>query len=411
MITVTLEPLTMEEASSFWKDKVHLSPGEFAKLSAEAKVKAFSISGIAKGDELTSVYNSLQRAINEGISFSKFKAECAEIFSSRGWTGKRDWRVQNIFRTNIQTAYNSGRWKKQKELAESFPYLQYSAVNDRRTRPTHRAMDGRVYPIDHPVWDTWYPPNGYRCRCSTFSLTEGQVEREGLTVEIDDPTDKPIALPDLITGEKVNVQQLLPDPGFNHHPGKVVWGGLAKQRKKTIKPDSDMCRSAGDICFAGYQPPSLNEVRPDQIGELDEGNLLPAGKDDAFYRAEFKKLYGEEMVFTDAGGDPVVVSLQALSFNQTGDGEAIHLLKDALENPFEVWVMMQKVAPPNRLGVVKRYITFWKTNDQKRVGGVAIFEVVDCVYQGVTAFIPFKEDTVDLKQVERQRTGLLLFPQ
>ena len=223
---VTLDPLPMKEAAQFWKNKVHLSPGQFAKLSDEAKVMAFGVSGIAKGDQLTTVYNAIQKAIEQGTSFSKFKNECREIFERRGWTGKRDWRVQNIFRTNIQTAYNSGQYKRQKEMEETFPYLQYSAINDRRTRPTHKAMDGMVFPVDHQFWNTWYPPNGYRCRCTTLSLSDAQVNRMGLSVETEDPTDNPIAVPSAKTGAKINTQQLLPDPGFEYHPGKVVWQGV-----------------------------------------------------------------------------------------------------------------------------------------------------------------------------------------
>ncbi len=228
-MSVTLEPLTMQAAADFWRDKLLLGPGAFAKLSDEAKMKAFAVSGIAKGDELTTVYRALQDAIEKGISFGEFKKRCKDIFERRGWTGKREWRVQNIFRTNIQTAYNSGRYKRQKELGDIFPYLQYSAVNDRRTRPTHKAVDGLVFPLDHPFWDTWYPPNGYRCRCSTFSLTKRQVERRGLKVETNDPTNTPVSIASPVTGEKLHVQQLLPDAGFANHPGKMVWGGIGEQ--------------------------------------------------------------------------------------------------------------------------------------------------------------------------------------
>ncbi len=416
MTTVTLEPLAMEEAKIFWKDKVQLSPGEFAKLSHESKIKAFGVSGIAKGDELTTVYNSLQRAIEEGIPFSRFKKDCAEIFERRGWTGKRDWRVQNIFRTNIQTSYNSGRWKKQKELAETFPFLQYSAVNDRRTRATHRAMNGRVYPIDHPVWDTWYPPNGYRCRCSTFSLTNAEVERKGLKVETEDPTDKPIELPDLITGEKVTVQQLLPDPGFSHHPGKVVWGGLVQQEKGNYLA-MDNLRGPAD-----YRRPNLAKVRPGSISNLDETKLLPSGRDDSFYKTEFERLYGDEIVATDAAGEPVVLSLRTYlqdktpgakekwKFNKDGHGETIPLLKDAFENPYEIWLTPEKDDQTGRVRLSKQYVALWKTKDQKDIYGLMVLEVVDGIYQGVTAFISFNKGKPNLDHVEKKRRGVLLYP-
>lgn len=416
-MTVNLEPLPMEAAAKFWRDKVKLGPGKFSRLSDEAKIRAFGISGIAKGDELTTVFNALTAAIEKGISYGEFKKECAEIFARRGWTGKREWRVQNIFRTNIQTAYNSGRWKEQKQLADTFPYLQYNAVNDRRTRPTHKAMDGKVFPIGHPFWDTWYPPNGYRCRCSTISLTERQVKRMGLQVETDDPTDTAVSIPNPVTGERMTVQQLLPDPGFSHHPGKVVWGGIGEDSAKyNFKAMTDL---AGP---ADYRRTALANARPAALPDFSEDDLLPAGKDAAFYQAEFTKRYDDEKVLKDAVGEPVILTLRSFladkrpgaaetwKFGKAGHGESIPLLQEMIEQPYEIWLTPQKDEKSGRVRLVKRYVALWKTQDKNRVAGLAVFEVVDGVFQGMTAFIPLKEGKADLSYAERQRQGLLLFP-
>lgn len=223
---VELKPLPMAEAQKFWRDKIKMSPKEFRKLTDEAKLKAFAVSGIAKGDELNTVFDALQRAIDKGESFDDFKKSCAEIFERRGWTGKRAWRIDNIFRTNIQTAYNVGHYQQQQATSAALPYWQYSAVNDSRTRPTHLAMNGRVWPADHQIWDTWYPPNGYRCRCSVIALTRGQVAQRGLTVEEQDPTNRLIEPIDPGTGNRMPARQLLPDQGFAINPGKTYLSGL-----------------------------------------------------------------------------------------------------------------------------------------------------------------------------------------
>jgi SPP1 gp7 family putative phage head morphogenesis protein len=154
--------LPMEAAQIFWRDKVQVSPSEFRELENEAKLRAFAVSGIAKGDELSTVYLALQKAVDQGTSFEQFQKECAGIFERRGWTGKRAWRIDNIFRTNIQTAYNVGHYQQLMQDRDVLEYWQYSAINDRRVRPTHLAMDNRVWPANHPVWATWFPPNGYR---------------------------------------------------------------------------------------------------------------------------------------------------------------------------------------------------------------------------------------------------------
>lgn len=218
----------MREAQRFWRDKVMVSAGTFRKLEREAKLRAFAVSGIAKGDELNTVFTALQKAIDRGDSFEKFKKECGPIFERRGWTGKRAWRVDNIFRTNIQTAYNVGHYKQQMRSRDVLPYWMYSAVNDQRSRPTHLAMNGRVWPADHSVWDTWYPPNGYRCRCSVIGLTKQGAERRGVKIEEKDVTGTLFEPVDPVTGNKLPARQILPDPGFKSNPGKDYWAPFAE---------------------------------------------------------------------------------------------------------------------------------------------------------------------------------------
>ena len=110
---IELTPLPMAEAQAFWADKVQLGPGEFAKLSAEAKVKAFAVSGIARGDELTTVFEAIRRAIDQGTTLADFKKECGAIFERRGWTGKRTWRVDNIGSSPRLrgTRYGNSSWR------------------------------------------------------------------------------------------------------------------------------------------------------------------------------------------------------------------------------------------------------------------------------------------------------------
>lgn len=44
-------------------------------------------------------------------------------------------------------------------------YLKYITQKDDRVRQEHRALEGTVLPVNDPFWDTYYPPNGWRCRC------------------------------------------------------------------------------------------------------------------------------------------------------------------------------------------------------------------------------------------------------
>lgn len=69
----------------------------------------------------------------------------------------------------------------------------YDAINDSRTRPAHRAMDGFIAPVSHPIWKRWYPPCGFNCRCSVISLSEAQAKIRGYTGRVREPTVDPDA--------------------------------------------------------------------------------------------------------------------------------------------------------------------------------------------------------------------------
>lgn len=220
-----LEPLPFIEAIEFWADKITLSPKEFYEISDEARALAFSVAGIAKIAELDSVKSIIDKSLAEGLTFKEFQAQAGDLFSKRGWSGKNHYRVDNIFRTNIQTAYNAGQYNTLKRNTDILPYWTYSAVGDGRTRPEHAAMSGRTWPADHEVWDTWFPPNGFRCRCSVYGSTQKQAQGRSVKVETSNPTGDPIPVYNS-KGEKTGTVPLQPDPGFSANPGKA-WAGNA----------------------------------------------------------------------------------------------------------------------------------------------------------------------------------------
>ena len=63
------------------------------------------------------------------------------------------------------------------------PYLEYTAVMDDRTRDEHAALDGHIYPIDDPFWQTFYPPNGFNCRCNVIQHSARDLDAMGRVAE------------------------------------------------------------------------------------------------------------------------------------------------------------------------------------------------------------------------------------
>ncbi|MDR2024033.1 MAG: phage head morphogenesis protein [Hungatella sp.] len=209
------EEITFEEAADYFKERIPVTPKQFYSISDEYRSLAFTVGGYTKAQLLKKFYDELLGAIEEGTTLKTFQENMNSFLESQGYEGITPFQADNIFRTNVQTAYQVGHYKQMTDPAvlKLRPYWMYDAVNDSHTRPSHLAMDGRVFPADDPIWDTWYPPNGFRCRCTVRSLSKRQVKERGLKVE----TEAPRAA-ELEDGRFVNI---LPDPQFSTNPAKV----------------------------------------------------------------------------------------------------------------------------------------------------------------------------------------------
>ncbi len=86
-------------------------------------------------------------------------------------------RLRTIFDTNLRTSRAVGKWARTEERKASAPYLRYSALLDGRTRPKHREWGELpvILPVDHPWWNTHFPPNGWYCRCRVDQLSETAI--------------------------------------------------------------------------------------------------------------------------------------------------------------------------------------------------------------------------------------------
>lgn len=159
--TVTPQILPFLEAIEFWKKRLVLASSIYTQLDKEVKKRAFSVAGINNLDELQTVYNAIQESVSHGLPFIEFQDKIADVMEAHGWTYPNNWRVKNIYRTNLQMAYNAGRYKQMAEENATRPYRMYVAIIDEKSRPNHAALDGMVFRYDDPIWEHMKPMNGY----------------------------------------------------------------------------------------------------------------------------------------------------------------------------------------------------------------------------------------------------------
>ena len=196
--------MTFEEAVEYFKGRVPVTADVFYSIVEQYRGLAFTVSGYTKAQILKRFYDEILAALEDGNTFSEFRKNMNDFLKAEGYEGLDPLQADLIFRTNIQTAYNVGHYEQMTDpgIMKLRPFWQYDAVNDAHTRPSHLAMDGKVFPADSPVWNTWFPPNGFRCRCTVRTLSKRQVEARGLTVEEEFPA-------------------IAPDPHFDTNPAKV----------------------------------------------------------------------------------------------------------------------------------------------------------------------------------------------
>lgn len=84
----------------------------------------------------------------------------------------KNWlQAEYIFAT--QSSVMAAKWKDQEAGSDRYN-LQYRTAGDSRVRPEHRVLDKTTLPASNPFWNEFYPPNGWRCRCTVVQVRKGK---------------------------------------------------------------------------------------------------------------------------------------------------------------------------------------------------------------------------------------------
>ncbi len=165
MPEIELKPLPFEEAIEAFKGLVPMTADEFYALAQEARAAAFTVTGVMRMDVLVDMHGAVEKAIAEGETLADFRNRFDDIMETRGWAAPKDmtpWRLNTIFRNNIQTAYGTGKYKQMIDQKDAFPIWEYDAVDDADTTDLCNELDEKKYPADDPFWDEYYPPNHHQ---------------------------------------------------------------------------------------------------------------------------------------------------------------------------------------------------------------------------------------------------------
>lgn len=233
-------------AIKYFRQKGNTYSWDWYEIWQKAHKKTFTVAKVMREDILKDIRSAVDKALAEGKTFQSFQKELKPILQKKGWWGEQIvvdtqgiaekvqlgsmYRLKTIYSVNMQTAYMAGRYNTQIENTENRPYWEYIAVLDERTRPEHAELHGLVFRYDDPFWDSFYPPNGWRCRCRVNALSSYNMETKkikpnssgGLLNEemrlVSKKTGelKPVTVyTDPLTKKKIE-----PDVGWSYNPAK-----------------------------------------------------------------------------------------------------------------------------------------------------------------------------------------------
>ncbi|ANK79400.1 MAG: hypothetical protein TEF_00300 [Rhizobiales bacterium NRL2] len=235
-----LTPLPPAEAVAFFRSKGYRTGFSWRDVSAEQHGQAFTVAKAMRLDVLEAIRGEVDRALASGTTFQEFRKTLTPRLKELGWWGRKpmfdaltgetieaqlgsDRRLRIIYDANLRAAHAAGHWTRIQATKQDLPYLRYVAVLDGRTRPQHRAWHGTLLPVDHPFWQTHYPPNGWRCRCQVQQVSEGQMRRRGWSVTEPPESGPGRAHVNRRTREVIDAPAGI-DPGWGHNVGMAAEG-------------------------------------------------------------------------------------------------------------------------------------------------------------------------------------------
>ena len=133
--------------------------------------------------------------------------------------------AEYIFAT--QSAQMASKWNEFEADGDRYN-LQYRTANDDRVRDSHRLLHDITLPPSDPFWEKYFPPNGWRCRCTAV-----QVRKTKYT---ESDSGQSVQLGSEATNGKNNI--------FRFNPGKqhVIFPEHHPYLKNLNKPEKEIIK-------------------------------------------------------------------------------------------------------------------------------------------------------------------------
>jgi SPP1 gp7 family putative phage head morphogenesis protein len=167
---LTFGTMPHEEARARIAELPLLTRDEFEQLLPELRAHAFTITGLDAFDQLRRVRDELAAVPAGSATWQQAKQRIADELSERLGGGEATTRAELLLRTHTFRGYAVARYRTLMAQRDVFPYWQYKTHGDGHVRPSHAALNGKVLPAGHPLWQRIFPPWDWGCRCLVVPL-------------------------------------------------------------------------------------------------------------------------------------------------------------------------------------------------------------------------------------------------
>ena len=200
------------------------SPDYHKLASLERNVYQFS--GAKNWQQLRELTDALREG-DKVLSYREFRPKALNILDE--YQGR--W-LETEYNAAIAGGQMASKWVDFEKHPDA--HLEYRTMEDPRVRTEHVLLDKITRPVDDLFWKTYYPPNGWNCRCTVIRLNEGKKT-----------ADKDLQYPEIPKIFRVNLGQ----EGLAFPKGSAYYVGLPKDvpaKINNIIPDRQQPESVFD---------------------------------------------------------------------------------------------------------------------------------------------------------------------
>lgn len=130
----------------------------------------YIFSGLKTFHELNETFPSLLDENGNKKTFERFLNDVRKIDETYNSNYLRA--EYNFVQASAEMA---AKWEKFMEDGDHY-YLQYRTQHDDKVRPEHASLDRVTLPPTDSFWESYYPPNGWNCRCTVVQVLKRKYE-------------------------------------------------------------------------------------------------------------------------------------------------------------------------------------------------------------------------------------------